>query len=498
MLKHPFIAGLLFGLLTVNAVAQDVIRIGTTALPPTLGNPFRNTGTPHIYTWSATFDGLTRIDFDGNLKPWLAGDWETTSDLTWVFRLRDDVVFSNGVPFTADAVVSVFDYLTSDAAVREAVAREFSFVKSARAIDDHTVEITTHEPAPILPRALPLLHMVEPGQWNRLGPEGFAREPVGTGPYHPVRFGATKIEYEAVPTSWRKPHVARLEKIAAPEAYARTQAVLSNQMDIAIALGPEEADAIAAAGGVGLNWPTAAMWAINFHHGKGNPLDDVRVREALNLAVDRRGLVDGLLAGIPELPTQPATSVTYGFDPSLPPIPFDRERAKQLLSDAGYPEGFSFIVQGVIGSGANDAAMYQKVAQDLAAVGVTMEIRTFPVTQLIRSVMEGGWNGDAFGVTFASEPTVDVLRPLRNHSCLWTHPWYCDERIMPAINEALVTFDVERGLELRHDIMKFYRDEWVALYLYQIVRFAGTRANVRGFSEVHGYVSYEDIHFVEE
>jgi peptide/nickel transport system substrate-binding protein len=498
MLKHPFIAGLLFGLLTVNAVAQDVIRIGTTALPPTLGNPFRNTGTPHIYTWSATFDGLTRIDVDGNLKPWLAVDWETTSDLTWVFRLRDDVVFSNGVPFTADAVVSVFDYLTSDAAVREAVAREFSFVKSARAIDDHTVEITTHEPAPILPRALPLLHMVEPGQWSRLGPEGFAREPVGTGPYHPVRFGATKIEYEAVPTSWRKPHVARLEKIAAPEAYARTQAVLSNQMDIAIALGPEEADAIAAAGGVGLNWPTAAMWAINFHHGKGNPLDDVRVREALNLAVDRRGLVDGLLAGIPELPTQPATSVTYGFDPSLPPIPFDRERAKQLLSDAGYPEGFSFIVQGVIGSGANDAAMYQKVAQDLAAVGVTMEIRTFPVTQLIRSVMEGGWNGDAFGVTFASEPTVDVLRPLRNHSCLWTHPWYCDERIMPAINEALVTFDVERGLELRHDIMKFYRDEWVALYLYQIVRFAGTRANVRGFSEVHGYVSYEDIHFVEE
>ena len=339
MLKHPFIAGLLFGLLTVNAVAQDVIRIGTTALPPTLGNPFRNTGTPHIYTWSATFDGLTRIDFDGNLKPWLAVDWETTSDLTWVFRLRDDVVFSNGVPFTADAVVSVFDYLTSDAAVREAVAREFSFVKSARAIDDHTVEITTHEPAPILPRALPLLHMVEPGQWNRLGPEGFAREPVGTGPYHPVRFGATKIEYEAVPTSWRKPHVARLEKIAAPEAYARTQAVLSNQMDIAIALGPEEADAIAAAGGVGLNWPTAAMWAINFHHGKGNPLDDVRVREALNLAVDRRGLVDGLLAGIPELPTQPATSVTYGFDPSLPPIPFDRERAKQLLSDAGYQRG---------------------------------------------------------------------------------------------------------------------------------------------------------------
>jgi len=168
------------------------------------------------------------------------------------------------------------------------------------------------------------------------------------------------------------------------------------------------------------------------------------------------------------------------------------------LAEAGYPDGFTFVVQGVIGSGANDAAMYQKVAQDLSAIGVIMEIRTFPVSQLIRSVMEGGWDGDAFGVTFAAEPTVDVLRPLRNHSCLWVHPWYCDERIMPTINEALVTFDVEKGLALRHEVMRFYREEWVALYLYQVVRFAGTRGNVRGFSEVNGFVSYEDIHFVDE
>jgi peptide/nickel transport system substrate-binding protein len=208
--------------------------------------------------------------------------------------------------------------------------------------------------------------------------------------------------------------------------------------------------------------------------------------------------VDVLLNGKPELPTQAATSNTYGFDRSLPPIPYDPDRARDLLADAGYPDGFTFIVQGVIGSGANDAAMYQLVAQDLAAVGVTMEVHTFPVTQLIRSVMEGGWDGDAFGVTFAAEPTLDVLRPMRNHSCLWPHPWYCDQRIMPKINEALVTFDEVRGLELRHDIMKFYRDEWVALYLYQIVRFAGTRANVRGFTEVNGFVAYEDIEFVDE
>ncbi|MEQ8508996.1 MAG: ABC transporter substrate-binding protein [Rhodospirillaceae bacterium] len=482
--------------ISTPGVAQDILKVGTTALPPTQGNPYRNTGNPHIHTWSATFDGLTRIDRQGALQPWLATSWEAIDELTWRITLRDGVTFSNGVPLTADAVVTVINFLISDEAVREAVAREFSFVKGAVAINPTTVEIFTSTPAPHLPRTLPLLYMVEPGQWQRLGPLGFAEKPVGTGPYHPIDFGAARILYEAVPTSWRKPMIPEMEIIAAPDAYARTQAVMAGQMDVALALGPEEADTIARAGGVNLSWPTAALWAINFHHGKGTPLDDVRVREALNIALDRRGLVDGLLAGLPELLTQPAASNVYGFDPSLPPIPFDPERAKQLLAEAGYPDGFSFVVQGVIGSGANDAAMYQKIAQDLAVIGVTMEIRTFPVTQLIRSVMQGDWEGDAFGLTYASEPTVDVLRPMRNHSCLWVHPWYCDQRIMPTIEEALVTFDSERGLNLRHDIMTFYREEWVSLYLYQIVRFAGTGGNVRGFSEIHGFVSFEDIHFV--
>ncbi len=485
-------------ILSGDLAAKDVIRIGTTALPPTLGNPYRNTGTPHIFTWSATFDGLTRIDADGALHPWLATAWQATDELTWRITLRDDVTFSNGRPFDADAVLNVVDFFKSDAAVREAVGREFAFIAGARALEPHVVEISTTAPTPHLPRVLPLMHMVEPDHWRALGPEGFAQDPIGTGPYRPVDFGTTRIVYEAVPTSWRAPKVPRMEKIAAPDAYTRVQAVIADQLDIAMSIGPDEVAVIENAGGIGLDWPTAALWAINFHHGRGTPLDDVRVREALNLAINRRQLVDALLDGKPALPTQAATPNAYGYDPALPPIPYDPERARSLLSDAGYPDGFSFVVQGVVGSGANDAAMYQLVAQDLAAVGVTMEIRVFPVTQLIRSVMEGEWNGDAFGVTFAAEPTIDVLRPMRNHSCLWPHPWYCDERIMPAINEALVTFDEQRGLDLRHQVMAFYREEWVALYLYQIVRFAGTRANVRGFSEVHGFVSFEDLHFIDE
>jgi hypothetical protein len=122
-----------------------------------------------------------------------------------------------------------------------------------------------------------------------------------------------------------------------------------------------------------------------------------------------------------------------------------------------------------------------------------MQIRPFPPNELIRAVVEGDWNGDAFGLTYASEPTIDVLRTMQNHSCLWNKPWYCDQRIMPTIHAALTEFDAAKGLSLRHDIMRFYRDQFAALFLYELPRFAGLRAGVSGFREVHGFVSFETI-----
>ncbi|MCB2108849.1 MAG: hypothetical protein KDE14_14165 [Rhodobacteraceae bacterium] len=490
------VTGVAAAVITAGAQAADTqeLRIGTTDMPPSLGNPFRNTGTPHVFTWSATFDGLTRIDRDGNVQPWLALSWENLGPLRWRIKLRPGVTFSNGAPFTAGAVKTVVDYLRGPDAVREAMAREFAFLAGAEVVDNLTVDLLTREPVPTLPRTLPLLYMVDPETWTRLGPDAFAREPVATGPYRVERMDENGWTLSAFAQSWRAPQIPRMRWIAAPDSATRVQAILADQLDIALALGPDEIAEIEAAGGTGSHWRTAVVWSIQFHqYGRDTPLNDVRVREALNLAVDRQALIDGLLAGSTVPATQPATRGTYGFDPSIPPIPFDRARAKALLTDAGYPDGFKFVVQGVVGSAPSDGAMYQKVAQDLAAVGVTMEIRQFPVAELIRSVMEGNWNGDAFGMTFANEQSVDALRSMQNHSCLWPHPWYCNQAVMPLIAAAKVEFDPERALALRHEVMRFYRNDWSALYLYDMPRFAGLRAGVEGFEEVHGFVSVDRI-----
>ena len=190
--------------------AGEPLRLGVQGIPLTQGNPYRNTGIPNIYTIGAIFDGLTRIDENGRVQPWLATSWENTGPLTWVLTLRKGVKFSNGKPFNAEAVVAVVDFFQTDAALPEMVARELNIIVGGRALDEHTVELTTARPAPYLPRSLPVFYVVEPSQWRRLGPEGFSAQPVGTGPFKVDDFKPSKIELSAFTESWRPASVDRL------------------------------------------------------------------------------------------------------------------------------------------------------------------------------------------------------------------------------------------------------------------------------------------------
>lgn len=475
-------------------VAGDrVLRVAVQGLPPTLGNPYRRMAIPNIYTIGAIFDGLTRIDANGDVQPWLAVGWENKGPFNWVFHLRDDVSFSNGVPFTASAVVKVVEYLTSDYAIRELVARELNFIDHAVAIDDYTVEFVTNRPVPLLPRSLPLLYMVEPGQWQRLGPVEFSKSPVGTGPFKVESFNPNNIEFSAFRESWRKPKMDRLSIVSILDTASRAQAVQSGAADIALSIGPTEVRAIERAGGYGLTRGGAAVLSINFVELADSPFKDRRVRQAVNYALDRDTLTQTILDGVAKPANQPGPPVCLGYNPDLPPIPFDPQAARALLAEAGYPDGFKFVVQATLGSSASASEVLQVIARDLSKVGVEMEIRGLTVAELIRNVSEGAWEGEAFSLTYNHEPSVDVLRGLNNHSCLWHHPWYCDERIMPTIEQAAIEFDAERALQLRHEVMSFYREEYASLFLYDYVYFTGLAAGVTGFEDVHGFISFENI-----
>lgn len=478
---------------TRDANAQSTIRLAVTALPPSLFNPYRNTGLPYVYTWGAVFDGLTAIDEDGNVLPALATSWENIDPLTWVFYLRDDVTFSNGKPFTAEDVVGVVDFLSSDDAIREVVARMMFFLESATAIDDHTVEIKTSVPTPLLPRFLPQFHIVDTQYFREAGLEEFSRAPVATGPYAVDEIRPERVTFRAFKEGWRPPIENRLEIIALPDNATRALSVTSGRLDVALNMGPEETRTVAAQGGGRVTWRDAAIWAYNIVGGRQPALSDVRVREAINIAVDRQAIIAGLLDGATVAATQPAPPTVYGFNPDLPPIPYDPDRARQLMRDAGYEDGFKMVVEATAGSSANDSAVNLIVSQYLRAINVDMEVQTVTTNQIIRNVVEGTWKGHAFGLHYNYEPTSDVLRALDTHSCLWSQPWYCNDDVMPLIEAAQVEFDPDRNLALRQDIMAFYRKDWAALFMYQAPRFAALAPGVRGLSVVNNVVSFNTI-----
>lgn len=480
------------------AQAEKTLRVAVNALPQFLGHPFASTARPTVFTTGAIYDGLVKFDGDGNLMPWLAVAWENVDDYTWRFTLRDGVTFSNGTSLTSDSIKAAVDWLTSDASVRDGVRGEIQFLKGVRIIDGLTAEITTTTPVPNMPNYTGSLIMVDAARFRELGRQGYAEAPVGTGPFKVENWGASKITMTANKSSWHAPKLDRLEIIAMPDISGRVQALLSERVDVAIGLGPDERLSVEAGGAVSKGWLDPSVTAVTFVTVHGGPLADVRVRQALNYAVNKQAIITNLLGGLTTPATQGVSHQAFGYNPDLKPYPYDPDKARSLLAEAGYPDGFAFefLTQTGLGSG---TLLFQQVAADLARIGVAMEIRQLPASAYLTAILRDPDHGGAgaHAVIWPAWPTFDALRPLLMHSCLRNPAWHCDEAIQPKIEEALAEWDPERGLRLRQELMEYTRDSAPAIFLHESPEFAGLSPRVTGYRQMHGYINYNEIDLID-
>lgn len=477
-----------------------VLRVGIVTMPPERGYPFNSTGIPTIYTYRAIFDGLTFVNEAGEVQPFLATSWEQVDPLTWRFKLREGVTFSNGKPFTADAVVFAVKHIRKPENQIDSIARELIGVADAEAEGPHSVLIRTSRVEPLLPAALEQMMIVEPEHFARVGKEGFAAAPVATGPFMVSNWGSNKIELAAFKGSWRAPKVDRIELLALPETSARVQALESGQIDIAVSLGYEHIAALEQTGARSSVSKTTSALALTFILTKlpeGHPLTDVRVRRALNYAVDKPAYIKALLGGLTQPASQPTTASGFGYNPELKPYPYDPERAKALLAEAGYPNGFSFTAEVTAGGGAALPEVYQQAAVDLGRIGVNMSLRVITLPQLIRLTNEGDFNSEAFGMNFDAGRTTDALRPTRVHSCLRPHPWICDRALTAKIEKAYDTGDLETRRKLTQEIMASFHDDPPVVWLHEVAMFEGLSPRVRNYRVDNTVISYHDIDLAE-
>lgn len=487
----------LLALMPQAAHAEKTLRIAIAFLPPSGGSPFNAVTLPARIALLPVFDGLTRLAIDGGIEPALAARWENPEPLRWIFHLKPGLQFSNGEPVSARAIVSAVEYLKTPRGLADSISREVVDIETVRAIDEVTIEFTLKAPNPILPRTLAGVLIPAPEAWAKLGPDAFSRTPIGSGPFTVESWGNGRVVYRANPTSWRKPLLDRLELLSIPEESSRQQALVAGTVDIAAQISPDARASIEGRGGTLYNTQEDRVWGIALHALRGTATADVRVRQALNYAVNKQAIIDGLLAGGTMAAAQPLTPALLGYDPELEPYPYDPARAKALLAQAGFPQGFSALATVSVGVNANDAGIYQQIAADLAAVGVRIELRPATAAQITQWFREGSWPGDLFSMDFGTMPSLDPMRAFRMHSCRNPQPWFCDPALEPLFEEAQTQADEDKRRETIRRLSRLYHEAAPVIYLWPLPVFDGIGPRVRGYAPRHGVFRFEDIDILE-
>ena len=344
-----------------TAADKDTLVIALDTLGAQVMDPIADTRAPHAHYHAPVWDSLVGFDLEkGGIGPGVAERWERAADGgSWTFYLRKGQRFHNGDPVTAHDVKFSLERIMTPESISSGAAALRRAVDRIEVLDDLTVRVHTKGVIPhyaaSLSRAVFMEGTVMPKKYiETVGAKGFRERPIGSGPWKFVRsVSGDRIEYEAVAyPHWRgTPQFKRMTLLLVPEQSTRLAMVRTGEAAIA-SMGPEALKE-ARAGGMKIVSVPGTMqaiyqfWGLYRPEAKGSPLTDVRVREALSLAIDRQQIIDHVMAKEARGPL-PFTMYRYSIDVDLPrweawsktALRYDLAKAKQLLAEAGYPSGF--------------------------------------------------------------------------------------------------------------------------------------------------------------
>ncbi len=467
-----FTTFLLFLGFDLRFAAAETLRIAVPTRTPGLGNPFASMITGGVHPATVLFDSLVIIDENGAVIPSLALSWELTSPTTWVFRLRDDVTFANGEPFNAETVVAVIDYLKTESAQRFFISGEVTLVESVEAIDEFTVLFTTTTPDAIFPKRLSMVLMVPKNAWQDMGPDEFGLQPIGSGPFLLTDWGmdSGRSILQRNLSSWRGVReLTEIQFVVIGEQISRAQALMSDQIDIAYGLGFESLHLLEQEGYRTLVKEAPLVGALTLPNIRpDHPLADVRVRQAMNYGTNRQAIAEIILNGSVEANGQGAIPGVFGYNPDIKPYPYDPDKARALLHEAGYGDGLSMRADVLLSAGVPEAELiYQSVAQDLRQIGVDLEIRPTFGTEWIRKWFSGDWDdADILSSIWNTSAYMDAIRAIETVSCAKNGVFFCIPEMMAEIEATKTNFDpVSREKQLQ-DLMAKLHDLAPSLYLF--------------------------------
>lgn len=368
-------------LMTGFVLAQgQTLRVLLSSQLTTL-EPQETTDTDSAAVRYQIYNGLLRMTEGGAAVADLADSWEISDDGTvYTFTLEDGVTFHDGTPLTADAVVTSFERLVAEDRDTSASAYFKPIVADVEATGELQVTFTLNEPfAPFLNTlAHAAGHIMSPAAIEAYGDEA-GQNPVGTGPYSFVEWvrGERLVLERNDDYFDGTPPLAGIEYRIVPEASTRVALLETGEADVILRVSPDEAARLEGAEGIALKTtPTARSMFVAINLTRA-PFDDARVRQAINHAVDVRGIIDALFGEeVPQLDSPLAPNV-FGYVPTKT-YQQDEDLARELLSQAGYEPGdIQIDFWSPNGRYVQDATVAQAIAQELESFGFDVELRLF-------------------------------------------------------------------------------------------------------------------------
>ncbi|TSA47173.1 MAG: ABC transporter substrate-binding protein [Chloroflexi bacterium] len=436
---------------------------------------------------SQLYDPLVFQDDAGQIVACLAESWETSADGTvWTFHLRQGVTFHNGDPFTADDVVATWEYGT---AATSSWPEKYNIAQSVVKVDDYTVTVTTDGPKPLLLVTMHDFWSIIPKKYmDEVGVDGFVQHPIGTGPFMFDEWvKGDHITYKANPNYWQEglPKAAELVFRFIPESATRVAALQQDEVDIITRLSAEEADSLRNSSGVKvLQYQVPRIYYIAFDNlssGIGTPIEDAKVRQAMNYAVDVDGIIKALFAGNGRRAAGYVASSELGYG-IVQPFAYDPEKAKQLLAEAGFPNGFETSMACPSGVFAAFQEVCEAIVSNLGDVGITVDLQMMEsghfwdlMVQKQLPPLDGDSWADESGESY--NRMAGALGGRNAGYSLWSDPEI--DRILKAISTEI---DVNKRKALYEEIQVYMQENPPFIYLYEPVTFEATRDRVTNYT----------------
>ncbi|MER7074166.1 ABC transporter substrate-binding protein [Terrabacter sp. NPDC000476] len=411
---------------------------------------------------------------DGVPAPLLAEKWTNPDDRTWVFTLREGVTFSDGSPLeAADVVASVQRLIDLEGPLKPVLES----VTSIEATDARTVTIRTSSPLGTLASTMSLVFV---GPAERVGQDDFWKKPIGTGPFKVESFAPDdKVVMTRNDAYWgTKPALSRLEFVNYPEVSARLTALETGEVDVTNSIPPDQVAAVSDKDGLTYETKDGFTYYFIWFNQNRDQFKDAKVRQAMWHAVNVEETVADLYGDGATVAKSPVTQSVFGSTP-LQPYAYDPARAKALLAEAGFPNGFSTSIQWPREGGPNIKALAQAMVSDWAKVGITVKPLEKERAQWLKDFGALSWDLNLQTNTTGTGDADFTLARL--YTCAAKRMGYCNPELDKTLMAARASLDQSERKKLYAEADAILWKDAPGIFPADLKNNAAVRDSVKGF-----------------